>query len=551
MSMEEVSIDMPGEEKLPGPETSLDEICEINIEMEPLESEAEKMNGKVNMVDYDDLIQQTRDTFLSGKTKPLKWRIQQINQLRKMIQENIPQIESALNTDLRRCRFETQALEIEYTLGEIKFMLMNIKEWSSVVNPTKGFINMLDSVELHKDPYGVVLIIGAWNYPIQLTLVPLLGAIAAGNCAILKPSEISSASSELLANLIPQYLDKECYHVVTGGVKETSEILKQRFDYIFYTGSTNVGKIVREAANKYLTPVTLELGGKSPVYIDSTVDFTVAVKRILWGKFVNVGQTCIAPDYVLCTKDVQEKFIDESKKIIKEFYGENSKENPDLCRIVNNNHYQRLANFLSGNGRIAVGGQTDSSERFISPTILADVKFSDPIMQEEIFGPILPIITINNAYEAISLINQRDHPLSFYIFTKDKAVRELLISQTRSGAVCVNDTMMQYCVDTLPFGGVGASGMGAYHGQLTYDTFCHKKAVLVKDFNIIGETLASARYPPYSEKKLTFLKMLLDKRPDIPGIKYLPHLLMFGLGVLATVGFKAAMKDYGMLDNQQ
>ncbi|XP_015180425.1 PREDICTED: aldehyde dehydrogenase, dimeric NADP-preferring isoform X4 [Polistes dominula] len=503
-----------------------------------------QMNGKTMTANYADIVQGMRDTFFSGKTRPLEWRIKQLKQIIRMMKECTPQFLSALATDLRRSKFESMILEINYTIEDIKHMIYNIKDWAATEKPSKAMMNLLDGVEIHKDPYGVVLIIGAWNYPIQLVLAPLIGAIAAGNCVIVKPSEVAQATANLFAELIPKYLDTECYRVITGSVAETTELLKQRFDYIFYTGSTNVGRIVREASNKYLTPVTLELGGKSPVYIDNSADISIATKRILWGKFINVGQTCIAPDYVLCSTEVQNKFLEEAKKILKEWYGNNPKESNDLCRIINENHLQRLKNYLSGNGKVAIGGDYDFAEKYISPTVLIDVKPTDPVMQDEIFGPILPIVNVDNAYEAIRFINSRDIPLVLYIFSKDKGVQNLIINQTNSGSVCVNDTILQYSVDTLPFGGVGNSGMGAYHGKYSFDTFVHKKGCLIKNFNIIGEKLASCRYPPYTDRKLNFLQMLTSKRPDVPGIKYLPHLIMFGLGVVATIGVKAAFKDF-------
>ncbi|XP_043490904.1 aldehyde dehydrogenase, dimeric NADP-preferring isoform X3 [Polistes fuscatus] len=501
-----------------------------------------QMNGKMMTANYADIVQSMRDTYFSGKTRPLTWRIKQLRQMIRMMEECTPKFLSALATDLGRSKFESTILEINFTIQDVKHAIYNIKDWAAVEKPAKAMVNILDGVEIQKDPYGVVLIIGAWNYPVQLVLAPLIGAIAAGNCVIIKPSEIAQATANLLAEIIPKYLDTECYRVIIGGVAETTELLKQRFDYIFYTGSTNVGKIVREASNKYLTPVTLELGGKSPVYIDNSADICIAAKRILWGKFINVGQTCIAPDYVLCSKEVQNKFLEEARKILKEWYGDNPKESTDFCRIINENHLQRLKNYLSGNGKVAIGGDYDLAEKYISPTVLIDVRPTDPVMQDEIFGPILPIINVDNAYEAIRFINSRDAPLVLYIFSKDKGVQNLIINQTNSGSVCVNDTLSQYCVDTLPFGGVGNSGMGAYHGKYSFDTFVHKKGCLIKNFNIIGEKLASCRYPPYTDRKLSLLQMLVAKRPDIPGIKYLPHLIMFGLGVLATFGVKAALK---------
>ncbi|XP_029041365.2 aldehyde dehydrogenase, dimeric NADP-preferring isoform X7 [Osmia bicornis bicornis] len=494
------------------------------------------------VTDYASLVERTRNTFFTGKTRPLEWRKKQLKQTLLMLEECKSEIISALASDLHRCKFESIAMEIQIVEGEIKDMLMHIKEWSADEKPPKAMVNMLDKVEIRKDPYGIVLVIGPWNYPLQLCLIPVIGAIAAGNCVILKPSELSLATSQLLAKILPRYLDSECVHVVLGGVPETTELLKQKFDYIFYTGSTSVGKIIREAANKFLTPVTLELGGKSPVYIDNTADISIAVKRILWGKCINVGQTCIAPDYIICTPEVQNKFIPEAEKVLKEWYGENPKESPDLARIISDNHYQRLVKYLSGNGKVAIGGNCDPVDKYISPTILIDVKPTDPVMQDEIFGPILPFVTVNNAYEAIKFINSRNSPLVLYVFTKDKRVQELIINQTQSGSVAVNETIMQFTVDTLPFGGVGYSGMGCYHGKYTFDTFVHKKGCLIKDYNKLVESIASCRYPPYSDKKLSFLSLMIAKRPDIPGIKYIPHLLAFGFGILVAVGVSAALK---------
>ncbi|XP_076222458.1 aldehyde dehydrogenase type III isoform X2 [Nomia melanderi] len=547
--MEEVVLDMSNAEETKIVHDRTDR-AECWIDIQPESSNMNEIgeriltsqsNGKMT-TDYGDLVERLRNNFFSGKTKSLEWRIKQLKQIDLMLEECKNDIISALTTDLRRCKFETIALELLISIGEVKTLLMNIKEWSAAEKPPKSMINLLDGVEIRKDPYGVVLVMGAWNYPFQLCIIPLMGAIAAGNCVVLKPSELSVATSQLFARIIPKYLDADCVQVVLGGVSETTELLKQRFDYIFYTGSTTVGKIIRDASNKFLTPVTLELGGKSPVYIDNTVDIHITTKRVLWGKFINVGQTCIAPDYVLCSPEVQNKFINEAQKILKEWYGDNPKESPDLARIINENHYHRLVKYLSGNGRIAIGGNCDPTEKYISPTILVDVKPTDPVMQDEIFGPILPFINVNNAYEAIKFINSREKPLSLYIFSNDKKTVSLLLDNTSSGNSCVNDTMMHIAVDTIPFGGVGYSGMGCYHGKYSYDTFVHKKGCLIKDFNKLAESLASCRYPPYTDKKLSFLTSMVAKRPSIPGIKYIPHLLAFGLGMLVTFGITTALK---------
>ncbi|XP_018400377.1 PREDICTED: aldehyde dehydrogenase, dimeric NADP-preferring isoform X2 [Cyphomyrmex costatus] len=525
--------------------TEESDICRIDMQTAVLDvSESTPTNDKQMPINYADLVQQSRDTFNSGKTRPIEWRIKQLKQFLLMLTENASELTAAFSSDLRRSKFETFALEIDYTIQEIKYLLMNIKKWSATEKPAKSLAYFFDMIEIRKDPYGVVLIMGAWNYPLQLTVLPMMGAIAAGNCVIVKPSEIAATTAKFLYETIPKYLDTDSCRIILGGIPETTELLKQRFDYIFYTGSSTVGKIVRKAANEFLTPVTLELGGKSPVYIDNTVDISMAAKRILWGKCINVGQTCIAPDYMLCTPEIQKKFVEETKKILHEWYGDNPQESPDLARIISDKHYQRLVNYLSDKSKIAVGGDMNPTEKFISPTILVNVKPTDPIMQEEIFGPILPIININNAYEAINFINNREKPLALYLFSLDKGTTSLFINNTSSGSICINDTILHAAVESLPFGGVGNSGMGAYHGKFTFDTFTHKKGCLIRNYNKIAEIVAKSRFPPYSDANLKLLRYLVERRPSLPFLKYIPYVLMFGLGVLTTIGIKAAMKEY-------
>lgn len=485
---------------------------------------------------YSEILQIARTAFDNCKTKSYEFRLKQLQALLKMYTENENSIINALHSDLRKSKQECIVLELEYLKNDLKNTIAKLKEWMQPERPAKSFVNLLDKLYIFSEPYGVVLVIGAWNYPLQLTLLPVAGAIAAGNCVIIKPSEVSSATAKFIADTIPKYLDRECYHVVVGGVPETTELLKERFDYIFFTGSSTVGKIVHAAAAKHLTPTTLELGGKSPVYIDDSVNMEVAAKRILWGKCVNSGQTCVAPDYILCTKDVQKRFVTAAGKILKEWYGEKPQQSPDLCRIVSDSHFTRLVKFLQ-NANIAIGGKTDTSDKFIEPTILTDVKPNDPVMQEEIFGPIFPIVTINNAYEAIKFIKSRDKPLALYIFSNIKKDVDLIINNVSCGGMCVNETIMHLAVDNLPFGGVGASGMGNYHGKYSFDTFSHKKSCLYKDYGVLGEKLASSRYPPYSQGKISFLNFLLKKRSGI-NLKCLPYFLVFCLGVFSTVYFK-------------
>ncbi|XP_018563603.1 aldehyde dehydrogenase, dimeric NADP-preferring [Anoplophora glabripennis] len=488
----------------------------------------------------DEIVHHLGNTFQSGKTKPIEYRIKQLKSLQKMLEENREEIIKALFEDLHKSKFESILTEINFVLHEIKYILANIYDWVKPEKPPKEFANILDDVYILHEPFGVALVIGAWNYPLQLTLGPVCGAISAGNCVVIKPSEVAPAIAKFFADKIPQYLDEDAYQVYLGGIPETTELLKQKFDYIFYTGSTVVGKIIQAAASKHLTPTTLELGGKSPVYLDKSANIEIAARRIIWGKFINAGQTCVAPDYLLCSKEVQEKFVLSSKRILREFYGKDPKTSPDYGRIVNDRQFQRLTNLLKTSD-IVVGGDTDSSERYIAPTIVTNVKPSDPVMQEEIFGPIFPIINVDNAYEAISYICNNEKPLALYIFSNRKAdVREIL-ENTSAGGVTVNDTVMHLTVPTLPFGGVGSSGMGAYHGKYSYDTFTHKKSVLHKDLSFLGEKLSNARYPPLTSGKLSYLQFMLS-----PGLtfsfKYVSHLATFLLGIGAVYGFQYLYK---------
>ncbi|KAG8338277.1 aldehyde dehydrogenase 3, member A2 [Homalodisca vitripennis] len=292
------------------------------------------------MVKYAEVIDRARNAFNSGKTKPYAFRKKQLEQMMKMYEDNGPEIVAALSADLHKSKMESYIMEIDLLKNDLRNTLINLKDWMSPESPSKSFANLFDGLKILKEPYGVVLVLGAWNYPVQLTLLPVAGAIAAGNCVVIKPSEVAPASAKLMADLIPKYLDSECYHVVLGGVAEATELLKHKFDYIFYTGSTTVGKIVRAAANEHLTPVTLELGGKSPVYIDGTANMKIAAKRILWGKCVNAGQTCIAPDYILCSQQVQKQFLKEAESILKEWYGDRPQDSPDFCRIVSDRHFK-------------------------------------------------------------------------------------------------------------------------------------------------------------------------------------------------------------------
>ncbi|XP_075169944.1 aldehyde dehydrogenase type III isoform X1 [Haematobia irritans] len=498
-----------------------------NVEIIDIDTQPED-----KMTSYDDILQRCRTAFVNGKTRDLSFRKKQLENLLRMYEEHENDMVNALDADLRRPKQESVVAETEFLKNDIKNILYNIDEWVKPEMPSKSLVNALDDVQIYKDPYGVVLVIGAWNYPLQLLLVPVASAIAAGNCVVIKPSEVAANCAKFIQETLPKYIDNECYPVICGGAQETSELLKQRFDYIFYTGSTRVGQIVHAAANKYLTPCTLELGGKSPCYVDKSVEMKTAVKRILWGKLMNCGQTCIAPDYVLCSKETEVEFIKEAKEILKEWYGDNVKDSPDLSRIINKANFDRLMGMMK-HGTIAIGGKSNANELFIEPTIIVDVKPDDPVMQSEIFGPILPIVSVESAYEAIKFINAREKPLAIYVFSKSNKTVKQFKDHTTSGGFCSNDTIMHISVDTLPFGGVGFSGMGSYHGKYTFDTFVHRKSCLGKNLRALGEKLSSGRYPPYSENKTSILSFLLRKRRPLPNL-YLTHVFVFGLGVGLT-----------------
>uniref|UniRef100_A0A8C1G1R4 Aldehyde dehydrogenase n=1 Tax=Cyprinus carpio TaxID=7962 RepID=A0A8C1G1R4_CYPCA len=453
-------------------------------------------------------VQQARKAFLTGRSKPLDYRIKQLQNLKQFIKEKTTDIANAMRKDLHKTANATQLFEILGLEGEINLAVSKLAEWAAPRPVNKNLLTIADDVYIQPEPLGVVLIIGAWNYPIAVTLQPLVGAIAAGNAAVVKPSEVSSHTAKVL-ELLPLYLDPEMYQVVTGGVPETQELLRQRFDHIFYTGSSAVGKLVMEAAARHLTPVTLELGGKSPCYVDKNCDIAVACRRITWGKFANCGQTCIAPDYILCEPSIQDRIVEEIQKTLLEFYQTDPKSSPDYCRIINTRHFDRVL-ALMNECTIALGGESDRSQCYIAPTVLKDVLPHFKIMQEEIFGPLLPIVTVNGLSEAIQFINAREKPLALYVFSSDKTVIKRMLAETSSGGVTVNDVLMHYTVDTLPFGGVGNSGMGRYHGKHTFDQLSHHRACLIKSFAMEG--LNDARYPPLTAARLRKAKFFMQHR---------------------------------------
>ena len=452
-----------------------------------------------------EFLQELKQTFASGKTKSLNWRKEQLLSLKRLLQENETAIYQALEQDLGKCQFESYVSEYSYVLHDIDLFIKNVKKWSKTKVVATPVLAQPGQSKLRPEPYGVSLIMGAWNYPVQLVLSPMVASIAAGNCVVLKPSELAEATSKLLAELIPKYMDKTAIAVYEGGVTETTKLLQQRFDHIMYTGSETVGKIVMRAASEHLTPVCLELGGKSPCIVDDNTNLKVTADRIVWGKFINAGQTCIAPDYILVTPTQREPLIEAIKESLIKQYGRDPKLSKDYGRIVNERHFERLVSYLDGQqDNLVVGGQSEQSQKYIAPTILLNPELDSSVMRDEIFGPILPIIEVESIDNAIAFINEREKPLALYLFTNDDAVVNQVTEQTSAGTQCVNDAVIFMVNHRLPFGGVGNSGMGSYHGKWGFDTFSHLKPIMHRSF--IAD--APIRYAPYSGWKLRLLKLL-------------------------------------------
>lgn len=440
---------------------------------------------------FNQTIHELKQSFASGRTRPLNYRKGQLNALARLIDDNEKLICEAVNKDLRKSTYETILSEVAVVRNDIKIHLSNLSSWASPETIARSIPTFFDKTYNTREPYGTCLIIGAWNYPFQLTVLPLVGAISAGNCAIVKPSEVSPETSRLLASLLPRYIDQKCYQVVEGAVDETTYLLSEKFDFIFYTGSPAVGKIVYEAAAKHLTPCVLELGGKSPVFFDDDVPkFDYCVKRLIWGKLINCGQTCVAPDYILCTEQTRERLVPAIQRTIREFFGDSVKDAPQYSRMVTQRHTARVRKLLdSTRGKIAFGGKTDEENKFVEPTVVTDVSLDDPLMQEEIFAPILPIYTVDSVDEAISVINSRDKPLTLYVFTGNDKNFNKIRDNTSSGSISRNETLLHLTIDGLPFGGVGNSGMGAYHGKYSFDAFSNLKPVYEKSTSFLVEAL--------------------------------------------------------------
>ena len=454
------------------------------------------------IMNYADILQQQKTFFNTHATKDLDFRKAQLQKLKKLVKSNEKLLYDAIYQDFGKSEFETFGTEISFIYKDIDYYLKNLKSFAKPKNVLTNIVNQMGSSKIVFEPLGNCLVIGAWNYPYQLTLTPVIAAIAAGNTCMIKPSELPENTMKAMAKLINENFDPQFLYVVEGGVEETTAILKLRFDKIFFTGSPRVGKIVYKAAAEHLTPVTLELGGKSPAFVTEKADLQIAAKRIVWGKFINAGQTCVAPDYLYVAENIKAKFL---KVLIEEIKKRNYTDNVDhYCKIINERNFDRLEKIIDRE-KVVFGGETNREKRYISPTVLDNVTWEDAVMQEEIFGPILPILTYKNLETAMQTVVEGEKPLSAYLFSNDAKEQELFTEKLSFGGGCINDTLMHLSNDRLPFGGVGNSGIGHYHGKFGFIAFSHQKAILKKS-NYLEPEL---KYPPYSDAKLNILKKLL------------------------------------------
>lgn len=447
------------------------------------------------------ILKKQKTFFESGKTKGLQFRLESLAKLKKNIIDNEKDIMDALKKDLGKSNFESYSTEIGIVLNEISFIEKNLKSWATPKKVKTPITNFKASSHIYPEPYGNTLIISPWNYPFQLSIVPLIGSIAAGNTSVIKPSSTSFYTSRIIEKILNENFNSSYIHVITG--ERGKKLLDKKFDYIFYTGSVPIGKIVMKKASKYLTPITLELGGKSPCIVDTEGDLKLFAKRIVWGKFLNSGQTCVAPDYLLVHKNIKNEMINYIINYIKKFYGENPENNEEYTRIINEKQFNRLISLLDIK-KIIYGGYYNKDSLYISPTLMNNVTWEDSIMGEEIFGPILPILEYEELDEVVKMINSHSKPLALYFFSNNKNKIEKIINEIPFGGGCINDTVMHLSSPYLPFGGVGTSGMGAYHGKKSFDTFTHYKSIL-KRSNLVDPNF---RYPPYSDKINTVKKIL-------------------------------------------
>lgn len=454
------------------------------------------------MAEYKDMLHAQRAYFSKGECKSVDFRIRQLKNLRQWICEHEQEIMSALHQDLNKSPFESYATEIGIVKEEIKYTLKHLRRWAAPKRVKTPITQFPAQSFVYPEPYGVALIMSPWNYPFQLTVAPLVGAICAGNCAVVKPSAYSPATTRVIAGMIKELFAPEYISVVEGGREANQALLDEKFDYIFFTGSVNVGKYVMEKAAAHLIPVSLELGGKSPCIVDETADLKLAAKRIVWGKFLNCGQTCVAPDYILVQRSVKDKLVRQINKSIRKMYGKDALANEEYPKMISEKHFDRVLGLLEG-VHVVSGGESDRSSLRIAPTLLDQVTWESPVMQEEIFGPLLPILTFYDMKEAVQMVNARPRPLALYYFTKDKKREAGILRNISYGGGCINDTVVHLATSHMPFGGVGNSGMGGYHGKDSFDTFTHRKSIMKKSLLVD----IPIRYAPF-KNKLALLKKI-------------------------------------------
>ncbi len=451
----------------------------------------------------DRLLKKQRAYFDQGHTKDINKRIAHLNLLREYIQINEEDLLEALRNDLGKPYFEGYASEVGYVLESISYTVKNLKKWAMDETVKSPIHQMPSKSYIKSEPYGTVAIIAPFNYPFQLLMEPMIGAIAAGNTVIAKPSEYTPQTTHMIQLLIRECFPEEYVAIITGEREVTSELIHAPVDYIFFTGSVPVGKIVMKAAAERLTPITLELGGKSPTIVHKDANIEIAAKRIAWGKFLNTGQTCIAPDYVYVHEEVKESFLAELKKVIHQFYGEIPLESEDYGKIINERHFDRLVDLIDQD-KLLIGGEVDKETLYIAPTVLENVTWEDPVMADEIFGPILPVLTYTDLNETLKVINEKPKPLALYIFSESEVIQSIVIDKVSFGGGCINDTLSHVINPNMPFGGVGSSGMGCYHGKDSFMTFSHRKAIHKKSTKFE----MGLAFPPY-KNKLTLIKKLM------------------------------------------
>ncbi len=454
------------------------------------------------MTHFEQILENQRIFFKTHKTKDLTFRRSKLQQLKKLLSDNEKQLYEAIHSDFGKSGFDTYTTEIAILYSDIDYYTNNLNRLAKPRSVKTNLVNLPGSSSVYSEPLGCTLVIGAWNYPYQLSLAPMIAAIAAGNTCIIKPSEVAPHTMKLMAELINYHFQPEYLFVAEGGVEEMTEILKLKFDKIFFTGSPKTGRIIYEAAAKHLTPVTLELGGKSPAIVTESADLELAAKRIVWGKFLNAGQTCVAPDYILADEKIQTKLLEYLRHYIQKF--EYGPEQPQYTRIINDRHFERLKALIDPQ-KIYYGGKSDASQRYIEPTLLQDVSWDDAVMQEEIFGPVLPVRSYRYYREALNEVLEQEKPLAAYLFSKNDDEKDLFTKLLSFGGGCINDVVMHLSNPNLPFGGVGNSGTGAYHGTFGFDAFSHKKSVLSKA--VWGEP--NLKYPPYSDEKMRWIRKVM------------------------------------------